>query len=167
MKSESEHPLSNAPNHGRKFICESLEDTKKAAEYFANLSHTRPGVCLALYGTLGSGKTTFSQFFIKTLIPSIKEVSSPTFTIAQIYEGISSSGDSGANSAPRHLEIWHVDCYRLKDPEEFYELGLEETLGNRISIIEWPKIIEDFLPTNTIKLQFEMLKENKRLIYQK
>lgn len=165
MKSESEHPLSATLNHEGKFICKSLEDTEKAAEYFANLSHTRPGICLALYGTLGSGKTTFSQFFIKTLIPSIKEVSSPTFTIVQIYEGISSSAGSGV--APQHLEIWHVDCYRLKDPEEFYELGLEETLGNCISIIEWPEIIEDFLPTNTIKLQFEILKENERLIYQK
>ena len=94
------------------FKCASLDDTKKAAEYFAKFA--KPGQCFALYGNLGSGKTTFSQFLIKSLISTVGHVASPTFTIVQTYN----DGDK--------LEIWHVDCYRLNDREEFLELGLEE-----------------------------------------
>lgn len=173
----------------RDFVCESLEDTRKTAAHFAKLSY--PGVCFALYGTLGSGKTTFSQFLIKTLIPSVRDVSSPTFTIVQTYEGISedrkyeyengdnnSDNDSASSQALPHfftttsthsrpLEIRHVDCYRIENPEDFYELGLEETWNDCITIIEWPEIIEDFLPPNTIKLQFKILEGNVMVISEK
>ncbi len=133
------------------FKCASLDDTKKAAEYFAKFA--KPGQCFALYGNLGSGKTTFSQFLIKSLISTVGHVASPTFTIVQTYN----DGDK--------LEIWHVDCYRLNDREEFLELGLEEAFENCITIIEWPEIIADFLPKNTIKIQFAMKKsKNKNIL---
>lgn len=165
------------------FLCNSPEDTKKIAEYFAKLS--RPGLCFALYGTLGSGKTTFSQFLIKALIPSVEHVSSPTFTVVQTYEGISKNlkYENGRNNTSpltalphslatpsaysQPLQIRHVDCYRLENPEEFFELGLEETFESCITIIEWPEIIEDFLPRDTIKLQFKILEENVRMISKK
>ena len=131
--------------------CASLDDTKKAAEYFAKFA--KPGQCFALYGNLGSGKTTFSQFLIKSLISTVGHVASRTFTIVQTYN----DGDK--------LEIWHVDCYRLNDREEFLELGLEEAFENCITIIEWPEIIADFLPKNTIKIQFAMKKsKNKNIL---
>ena len=126
------------------FECASLNDTKNAAEYFARFA--KPGQCFALYGDLGSGKTTFSQFLIKSLIPTVEYIASPTFTIVQTYND------------NNRLEIWHVDCYRLKNSEEFFELGLEEAFENCITIIEWPEIIDDFLPQNTIKIQFSMKK---------
>ena len=133
------------------FKCASLDDTKKAAEYFAKFA--KPGQCFALYGNLGSGKTTFSQFLIKSLISTVGHVASRTFTIVQTYN----DGDK--------LEIWHVDCYRLNDREEFLELGLEEAFENCITIIEWPEIIADFLPKNTIKIQFAMKKsKNKNIL---
>lgn len=133
------------------FKCASLDDTKKAAEYFAKFA--KPGQCFALYGNLGSGKTTFSQFLIKSLISTVGHVASPTFTIVQTYN----DGDK--------LEIWHVDFYRLNDREEFLELGLEEAFENCITIIEWPEIIADFLPKNTIKIQFAMKKsKNKNIL---
>lgn len=132
------------------FKCASLDDTKKAAEYFAKSA--KPGQCFALYGNLGSGKTTFSQFLIKALIPTVENVSSPTFTIVQTYNN------------GNELEIWHVDCYRLNDREEFFELGLEEAFENCVTIIEWPEIIADFLPENTTKIQFAIEHDNIRKI---
>lgn len=132
------------------FECASLNDTKNAAEYFARFA--KPGQCFALYGDLGSGKTTFSQFLIKSLIPTVKYIASPTFTIVQTYND------------NNRLEIWHVDCYRLNNSEEFFELGLEEAFENCITIIEWPEIIDDFLPQNTIKIQFSMKCNNIRTI---
>ena len=133
-----------------KFECASLNDTKNAAEYFARFA--KPGQCFALYGNLGSGKTTFSQFLIKSLIPTVEYISSPTFTIVQTYND------------NNRLEIWHVDCYRLNNSEEFFELGLEEAFENCITIIEWPEIIDGFLPQNTIKIQFSMKCNNIRTI---
>ena len=133
-----------------KFKCVSLDDTKKAAEYFAKFA--KPGQCFALYGNLGSGKTTFSQFLIKALIPTVEHVASPTFTIVQTYN----NGDK--------LEIWHVDCYRLNDREEFFELGLEEAFENCVTIVEWPEIIADFLPKNAIKIQFAIEHDDIRTI---
>ncbi len=132
------------------FKCASLDDTKKAAEYFAKFA--KPGQCFALYGNLGSGKTTFSQFLIKSLIPTVEHVASPTFTIVQTYN----DGDK--------LEIWHVDCYRLNDREEFFELGLEEAFESCVTIIEWPEIIADFLPKNAIKIQFAIEHDDIRTI---
>ena len=132
------------------FECASLNDTKNAAEYFARFA--KPGQCFALYGDLGSGKTTFSQFLIKSLIPTVEYIASPTFTIVQTYND------------NNRLEIWHVDCYRLNNSEEFFELGLEEAFENCITIIEWPEIIDDFLPQNTIKIQFSMKCNNIRTI---
>ena len=123
----------------KKFICNSLDDTKKAAEYFSEFA--KLGQCFALYGNLGFGKTTFAQYLIKILNPEIENIISPTFNIIQTY--------------PCEIaKIWHIDCYRLKSADEFYELGIEEAFSDCITIIEWPEIIEDMLPNNTIKINF-------------
>ena len=123
----------------KKFICNSPDDTKKAAEYFSEFA--KPGQCFALYGNLGFGKTTFAQYLIKILNPNIENIISPTFNIIQTY--------------PSEIaEIWHVDCYRLKSADEFFDLGIDEAFSDCITIIEWPEIIEDLLPHNTIKIKF-------------
>ncbi|MBR1734919.1 MAG: tRNA (adenosine(37)-N6)-threonylcarbamoyltransferase complex ATPase subunit type 1 TsaE [Alphaproteobacteria bacterium] len=131
----------------KKFFCRSLEDTKNAAEYFANFA--KEGQCFLLIGDLGSGKTTFSQFFIKRLMPTIDYISSPTFTIVQTYED-------------EQREIWHVDCYRLKNEDEFFELGLSEAIERCITIIEWPEIIKEFLPENAIEIKFQAHSDGSR-----
>ncbi len=132
----------------KSFTCYSLDDTQKAAEYFARIA--KPGQCFALYGNLGFGKTTFTQYFVKFLNPKIKQIISPTFNIIQTY--------------PTSIaELWHIDCYRLKDSEEFYNLGLEEAFLDCITIIEWPEIIEEFLPSNTIRITFSKT-NNTRII---
>jgi len=131
------------------FICRTLEDTHQAAIYFTQFAN--PGQCFALHGDLGSGKTTFTGYFIKHLNPKITNVSSPTFTIIQTYN--SQLGD-----------IWHADCYRLKSEEEFYELGLQEAFESSITIIEWPEIISNFLPRNTINIFFKDCGDYKKIV---
>ncbi len=127
------------------FKCVSIEDTKHTAEFFAQFA--KSGQCFGLRGGLGYGKTTFFQYFIKSLNPLIQDITSPTFTIVQTY-------------ASPISEIWHVDCYRLKYREEFFELGLEEACDHCITIIEWPEIIQDLLPKNTINIDFSIDSKN-------
>ncbi|MDR2646187.1 MAG: tRNA (adenosine(37)-N6)-threonylcarbamoyltransferase complex ATPase subunit type 1 TsaE [Holosporaceae bacterium] len=133
------------------FICNTLKDTRNAAEYFVQFA--KIGQCFSLYGDLGCGKTTFSKYLIKALNKSAEDIQSPTFTLVQTY-----------NSAI--AEIWHVDCYRWQSAEEFWELGLEEALGNCIVIVEWPDIIQHLLPPNVIKIKFFFDGKIRRLEYE-
>ena len=91
-----------------------------------------------LYGDLGVGKTVFTQGFAAGL--GIKEpVSSPTFTILQVY-------DEG------RLPFYHFDVYRISDPEEMYEIGFEEYIeGEGVCFIEWANLIEELLRNNIRK----------------
>ena len=123
----------------KKFECRSLNDTKKAAEYFSSFAAV--GKCFCLYGDLGAGKTTFSKYFIQALNPKVAEVISPTFTVVQTYES-------------EVAEIWHVDGYRLESSAEFFNLGLDEAISCCVTLIEWPEIISDFLPADVIKIRF-------------
>lgn len=132
----------------KKFICNSLDDTQKAAEYFSEFA--KPGKCFALYGNLGFGKTTFAQYLIKTLNPKIENIISPTFNIIQTYPS-------------KIAEIWHIDCYRLKSADEFYDLGIDEAFLDCITVVEWPEIIGDLLPSDVIKIQFSKI-SNQRII---
>ena len=83
------------------------------------------GDVLALDGPLGAGKTVFARGFIRALTSPDEDVPSPTFTLVQVYEGA---------ACPIH----HFDLYRIESPDELYELGIEEALGDGITLIEWP-----------------------------
>lgn len=93
-----------------------------------NLKHN----ILLLKGNLGAGKTTFTQYLLKSL-GSNDEVSSPTYSIVNEY-----------NSAKG--KIFHFDLYRMNDINEVFDIGIEEYLDNAyLSIIEWPEIYEEEL----------------------
>ncbi len=110
-----------------------LRDEAATAALAARLAAlARAGDVIALAGELGTGKTTFARAFIAAS-GSGEIVPSPTFTLAQLY-------DIGATV------IWHFDCYRLKDPEEAWELGIEEAFCDGISLIEWPERLGPLLP---------------------
>lgn len=132
------------------FTCISLEDTKNAAEYFTQFA--APGKCFALHGNLGYGKTAFAKYFIQTLNPSINEVPSPTFSIIQTY------------NYRETCEIVHIDCYRLKNKDDFFDIGLDELIRNNITIIEWPEIIDDLLPPNTLDIRITLDENGNRII---
>lgn len=87
----------------------------------------RGGDCLLLDGPVGAGKTHFARALIQSRQhPAPEDVPSPTFTLVQTYLD------------PTGTEIWHADLYRLTDPTELVELGLDEALESAITLIEWP-----------------------------
>lgn len=100
------------------------------------------GEVFALVGELGCGKTVFSQGLAKGL--GIEEaVSSPTFTIVQIYE-------SG------RMPFYHFDVYRIGDISEMEETGYEEYLyGDGLCLIEWADVIEEQLPAHHTRITIE------------
>ena len=118
---------------------DTLEKTRMLSEIIAQ--HTKKSDLILLKGDLGSGKTTFAQFFIQHLT-NATNIQSPTFSIVNIYHG-------------RNCSIWHYDLYRLKHPEELYEIGVEESISNGISIIEWPELIESIVHENKIIIYLE------------
>ena len=102
----------------------------------------RAGMNVALSGDLGVGKTLFTQGVAKGI--GIEEpVSSPTFTIVQIYE-------------EGRLPFYHFDVYRIADPDEMDEIGFDEYVsGEGICLIEWAELIEEILPENIIRITIE------------
>ncbi|MBQ8465469.1 MAG: tRNA (adenosine(37)-N6)-threonylcarbamoyltransferase complex ATPase subunit type 1 TsaE [Alphaproteobacteria bacterium] len=118
------------------FYCNSEEKTSELAKRVAILS--RKGDVFALYGTLGMGKSVFARAFVQELCGQT-DVPSPTFTLVQMYD------------AP-DFEIYHFDLYRLKSPEEIFELGMEEAVYEGVCLIEWPEKMGGYLPKKTIKI---------------
>lgn len=116
---------------------------------------------LALYGDLGSGKTTFTQYLAKEL--GIKDyVTSPTFVIEKRY-------DVGADLASKFRTLIHIDCYRLSKPDELLNLDWREIIEDQYNlvVVEWPERIKELLPANSIKVEFEFISENERRISMK
>lgn len=108
-----------------------------------------PGDVFALAGPLGSGKTTLARGFIRALTRPDEEVPSPTFTLVQTYE------------TPKGT-IWHFDLYRLEDPEEAWELGIEDAFASGISLIEWPERLGTLLPARRREILLEIVGERRR-----
>lgn len=101
-----------------------------------------PGDVFTLIGDLGVGKTVFTQGVADGL--GITEpVSSPTFTIVQVY-------DEG------RLPFYHFDVYRIGDIEEMEEIGYEDYFyGDGVTMIEWANLIEEILPESYRQIRIE------------
>lgn len=124
-------------------VFESLSeaDTIKLAEICAGDIQSHD--ILLLEGDLGSGKSFFTRALIRSVLedPSLM-VPSPTFTLLQTYEGPKGS-------------VFHYDLYRLKDPEEIFNLGWEESLAEGVVIVEWPDRLGPYRPRESLALKFE------------
>lgn len=124
----------------------SEQDTAELAVQFSHIA--KRGDVFALYGTLGVGKSFFARAFIQELTKE-KEVPSPTFTLVQSYDSA-------------NFVINHFDLYRLKDPDEVFELGFEEAVYQGVTLIEWPEKAGTWLPQDIFKIEIS-IKGNERL----
>ena len=105
-------------------------------------SRAEPGMIICLNGDLGTGKTVFTQGFAAGL-DITEPVSSPTFTIVQVYE-------------EGRLPLYHFDVYRIGDPEEMDEIGYEDYFyGEGVSLIEWSELIEELIPGEAMGVLIE------------
>lgn len=130
----------------QEYETKSLEDAKSLASKIAK--NLQKGDIIALKGDLGAGKTYLASEIIKELLSKDIEVTSPTFQLLQTYD-----------------HIHHYDLYRLKHPEEIYEIGLEDSLdGSKIVIIEWPEIIMHLLPQDIIEIDIKLEDNNRRYV---
>ena len=123
---------------------ETIDLGKVLAKYL------EPSDIICLDGGLASGKTTF----VKGILIGLgykSDVTSPTFTLINEYEA--------------KYNVVHMDCYREDNIQRWISLGIQEYLYSEdIKIIEWPTIISELIPKNTIMISFESISENKRII---
>jgi len=135
------------------YISKNEKETIAIAEKIA--SKCLPGNVYALFGELGSGKTTFTKGFAKKM--GIKEeITSPTFVIMKQYK-ISRNNIN---------LLSHIDCYRFNNADDAESVGLAEIFSKHdaVSIIEWPEKIGSLLPNHAIKIKFKYFDENTRKI---
>ena len=128
---------------------QSLEHIHEAAREF--IAAMGDNTVFALYGKMGAGKTTFIKALCQEL--GVEDVvTSPTFAVINEYR----SDIAGEL-------IYHLDFYRIKKLEEVYDMGYEDYFySGALCFIEWPELVEELLPVNTIKVTIEELEDGSR-----
>jgi tRNA threonylcarbamoyladenosine biosynthesis protein TsaE len=121
-----------------------LDDEAATARLGAAIAaELKAGEAVCLSGPLGAGKSTLARALVRALTMPAEEVPSPTFTLVQFYEG------------PR-LKVAHFDLYRLSNPDEAYEIGLDEALDEGAAVIEWPQRLEGRLPADRLDVEIAL-----------
>jgi tRNA threonylcarbamoyladenosine biosynthesis protein TsaE len=109
------------------------------------------GDTVCLYGDLGAGKTSFSYGIALGLDVKEQYITSPTFTFVNEYEG--------------RVPFYHIDLYRLNDPDELEGIGFEEYIdSDGVTVIEWAERAEDELPVECLSVYLSPVDENSREI---
>ena len=131
-------------------IIKSIDSIADAAkEFIAQMGERK---IFAFYGAMGAGKTTF----VKALCGEMgvtDTVNSPTFAIVNEYD------------TPVGRPIYHFDFYRIKRLSEVYDMGYEDYFyGRGLCFIEWPELVEDLLPEETVKVTIEELEDGSRAV---
>lgn len=130
---------------------QSLDHIQEAARKF--IAAMEDNTVFAFYGKMGAGKTTFIKSICEEL--GVTDViTSPTFAIVNEYR----SDNSGEL-------IYHFDFYRIKKLEEVYDMGYEDYFySGAICFIEWPELVEELLPGNTVKVTIEESTNEERIL---
>lgn len=129
---------------------ENIEDIASAARKFVD--EMGENCVFAFYGKMGAGKTTFIKSVCEAL--GVKDVvTSPTFALVNEY--------ADAEGQP----VYHFDFYRIKNLREAYDMGCEEYFYSGYPcFIEWPELIEELLPDDTVKVSIEVLENESRIV---
>ncbi len=128
-------------------ILRSEEETAAAGAALAGVA--RPGDVIALSGPLGVGKTALARGFLSALGHE-GEVPSPSFAIVQPYEDV-------------NPPVWHVDLYRIEDPSEIDELGLDAA-ADAVLLVEWPERAGTSAWSEALGLSLEFGEEGERIL---
>lgn len=133
-----------------KIVTKTPQELSYLGERMAQL--VQPGDFIALDGDLGTGKTLLTQGLAQGL-HIVEDISSPTFTIIHEYE-------SG------RLPLYHMDVYRLKQPEDLYDLGYEEYFyGEGVTVVEWAQIVAPLLPDAYLGIEIMVVPEGRELCF--
>ena len=117
----------------------------------------------AFNGKMGAGKTTFIKCLCEAM-GTEDVVNSPTFAIVNVYE-VESIGDEAMRLKGEKAEVYHFDCYRIKDLREAMDMGTEEYLySGNYCFIEWAEMIEPLLPEDTVWVSIEVQDNGERLL---
>ena len=129
------------------YISHNEEETEILGTALGN--SLEAGTVVALIGELGAGKTRLVQAVAAAMGVERNLVNSPTFILIQEYEG--------------RLPIYHFDTYRLRDVDEFLELGAEELMGTEgVCLIEWADRVADVLPDDHLRIEIAITGPSKR-----
>jgi tRNA threonylcarbamoyladenosine biosynthesis protein TsaE len=116
------------------------------------LDFTKGKRIYAFYGAMGAGKTTIIKALCEFL-GAADIISSPTFTLVNEYR--TASGES----------LYHIDFYRIKKHDEVFDFGIEEYLsGDNYCFMEWPELVEDILPEETVKVRITVGENEERVL---
>lgn len=125
----------------------SEEETRRLGRALA--AALPPGANVALIGTLGAGKTRLVQGVAAALGTPEEDVTSPTFVLVNLYRG--------------RTPVVHMDAYRLRDEDEFWQLGVEEYFeSDMIVFVEWADRFADEMPADRVDIRIESLGETAR-----
>ena len=140
-----------------RYVSKNLKETEDLAKMFA-LSlkpQKNKATVVCLFGDLGAGKTTFTQSVAKTLRAE-SGVASPTFVIIKNYK----------LKTKNYKFLVHIDAYRLEKGKELKLLGWKDIIKDpkNLVLIEWPENVDEVLPKDFIRIDFDHIDENTRSI---
>ncbi|MBQ1874937.1 MAG: tRNA (adenosine(37)-N6)-threonylcarbamoyltransferase complex ATPase subunit type 1 TsaE [Paludibacteraceae bacterium] len=129
-----------------------LNEQGKEVSVLDILREQEPHRVFAFDGQMGAGKTTFIKYLCEQM-GTMDVVNSPTFAIVNVYD----------IEQPYRGEVYHFDCYRLKDIREAMDFGAEEYLySGNYCFIEWPEKIDALLPEDVVRIKIEPLANGDR-----
>lgn len=131
-------------------FCVTLPHAAATGSFGARLAHAlRPGLFVALVGTLGTGKTTLARGLIAAWTGDAEDAPSPTYTLVQVYDG------------PKG-PLWHADLYRLRGPEDAEELALDEAIVDGVALVEWPERLGPSMPARRLEVALSFWGDGRR-----